>query len=87
MESTQSEQLLAEIRDIQREMLALQERSTALVERQYARAEKLQDRAEAMQEKSEGMVTQGRRFFMVIMPVLVVLIGYVSWLLFRRMGH
>ena len=68
-------------------MLALQERTTAIVERQYARAEKIQDRAEAMQAKSEGMVTQGRRFFMVILPVLVFLIGYVSWILFTRMGH
>ena len=87
MDPTTSERLLMEIRDIQKQLLALQERTTELVERQYQRAEKLQDRAEAMQEKSEGMVTQGRRFFMVIMPVLVILIGYVSWLLFRRMGH
>ena len=87
MESTPSERLLTEIRDIQKQMLALQERTTAIVERQYARAEKIQDRAEAMQAKSEGMVTQGRRFFMVILPVLVFLIGYVSWILFTRMGH
>ena len=82
-----SERLLTEIRDLQRELVALQERTTELVERQYARAEKLQARAEAMQDKSEGMVEQGRRLFVVIVPILIGLIAYVSWLLFGRLGH
>lgn len=87
MDGTNAERLLEEIRDIQKEMLALQERTTSLVERQYQRAEALQDRAEAMQAKSETMVTAGRRIFMIMLPVLIGLIGYVSWLLFRRHGH
>ena len=86
MDSQRVEELLAEIRDHQAEALELQRRATAIIERQYDRAEKLQDRAEAMQARGEGMVKYSRRALIVIFPVLFGLVGYVSWLLFGRLG-
>ncbi len=81
--------LLEEIRDnqqlqIQRqaEALELQRRQIALVERQFERSEKLQERAEQLQEKSGQLMERGRKVFMIVIPVLFVLLVYVSWLLF-----
>jgi len=50
---------------------------------QYDRAEKLHKRAEAIQEKSAALVSSGRKIVRIIIPILFVLIGYVTWLLFR----
>ena len=86
MDTDRAEALLGEIRDLQKQALDLQRRSTEIVERQYQRAAKLQDRAEAMQTRSEGIVRMGRRMMLLVIPVLVVLIGYVSWLLFGKLG-
>ena len=37
-----------------------------------------------MQTRSEGTVRM--RMMLLVIPVLVVLIGYVSWLLFAKLG-
>lgn len=81
--------LLEEIRDnqqlqIQRqsEALELQRRQIALVERQFERSEKLQERAEQLQERNGQLMERGRKVFMIIIPLLFVLLVYVSWLLF-----
>jgi uncharacterized membrane protein (DUF106 family) len=81
--------LLEEIRDNQKlqiqrqdEALELQRRQIALVERQFERSEKLQERAERLQEKSGQLMERGRKVFMIVIPVLFVLLVYVSWLLF-----
>lgn len=87
MESTRTEDLLAEIRDIQKQALQIQERTSGLIERQYQRAEKLQDRAEAIQERSASMVRYGKRLFLVITPILLALVVYVSWLLFVKLRY
>jgi len=83
--------LLEAIRDNQRqqlerqsEALALQREQFALVQRQFERTEKIQDRAEAIQAKSAQIVNVARRMVVIAVPVLVVLIAYVTWLLFRR---
>ncbi len=68
--------LLEQIRDNQAETLAL-------VKRQADRAERIQDRAEELQAKSAGIVKTARRSLAIILPVVVVLIVYLSWLLFR----
>ena len=68
--------LLEQIRDNQAETLAL-------VKRQAERTERIQDRAEELQAKSAGIVKAARRSIAFILPVVVVLIAYVSWLIFR----
>ena len=56
----------------------------AMVQRQYERTEKLQDRAESIQARSGQIVTAARRTVMIALPVVVLLIGYLTWLLFRH---
>jgi uncharacterized membrane protein (DUF106 family) len=68
--------LLEQIRDNQAEQLAL-------VKRQAERAERIQDRAEELQAKSAGIVTTARRSLAIVLPVVVLLIVYLSWLIFR----
>ena len=82
--------LLEQIRDNQAEQLARQREALEfqkgqfeLVKRQAERAEKIQDRAEELQAKSAGIVKTARRSLAIILPVVVVLIVYLSWLLFR----
>ena len=53
------------------------------MKRQAERAERIQDRAEELQAKSAGIVKSARRSLAVILPVVVVLIVYISWLIFR----
>ena len=67
--------LLKEIRDLQREQFEFSKR-------QYERSEKLHDRAEAIQDKTSSMMKVGRGLFMIVVPILIALIVYVSWLLF-----
>lgn len=68
--------LLEQIRDNQAEQLAL-------VKRQAERAERIQDRAEELQAKSAGIMATARRSLAIILPVVVLLIAYLSWLIFR----
>ena len=82
--------LLEQIRDNQAEQLARQREALdfqksqfELVKRQAERTERIQDRAEELQAKSAGIVKSARRSVAFILPVVVVLIVYVSWLIFR----
>ncbi len=82
--------LLEQIRDNQakqiagqQEALALQKVQFELVRRQVERAEKLQDRAEELQTRGMGMMKTARRTLAFILPVVIILIIYVSWILFR----
>jgi hypothetical protein len=68
--------LLEEIRDRQAEQLEI-------VKRQAARTERIQDRAEELQARSAGVVTTARRSLAVVLPVVILLIAYLSWLIFR----
>ena len=83
--------VLEEIRDNQRtqlerqaEALAIQREQFAIVQKQYARAEQIQDRAEAIQTKSAQLIAGSRKVVFVVLPIIILLIGYVSWLLFGR---
>jgi hypothetical protein len=78
------EGVLAEIRDNQKEALALHREHLSLVQRHYERAERINDRAEQIQAKSGQLIAGARRILTVAIPVLIVLIAYVSWLMFRR---
>jgi len=82
--------LLEQIRDNQAEQLARQREALEfqksqfeLVKRQAERAERIQDRAEELQAKSAGIVKTARRSLAFILPVVIVLIVYLSWLIFR----
>jgi uncharacterized membrane protein (DUF106 family) len=68
--------LLEQIRDDQNAQLEL-------MRRQAERTERIQDRAEELQAKSAGMVTTARRSLAFLLPLVILLIVYVSWLIFR----
>lgn len=89
-EAQQLDAILKEIRDNQKlqierqtEALALQREQWALLQRQADRHERIQDRAENIQAKSAQMVAVARRTLFFLLPVLILLMMYVSWLIFR----
>jgi hypothetical protein len=82
--------LLREIRDAQRAQLAKQDEALRvqreqlhLVQRQAERAERINDRTEQLQARSAEMVGVARKTLFAVLPILVVLIAYVTWLIFR----
>lgn len=75
--------LLEEIRDGQKLQLDRQTESLATQRDQFQKTQKLQERAEAIQDRSARLVGGVQRFVPIAMAVVVILIGYVSWLLFR----
>ncbi|MDH4258805.1 MAG: hypothetical protein OEW16_00735 [Gammaproteobacteria bacterium] len=83
-------ELLERIRDNQMthlarqaEVLALQKEQFEIVRRQAERAERLQDRAEELQARGMGIMKTARRSIAIVLPVVILLIIYLSWLLFR----
>jgi len=50
---------------------------------QAARAERIQQKAELLQDRSAALVGGARKAVLVIIPIIVLLIGYLSWLIFR----
>lgn len=84
-------QVLSEIRENQKHQLARQEEALALqrehfavLQRQVERAEKIQDRAERLQDRSAQLVGVARKIQIVAIPLLLAILLYVSWLLFRH---
>jgi hypothetical protein len=82
--------LLGEIRDTQRAQLARQEEALqmqreqfAVMQRQAERTERIQDRAEQIQSGSAQMLGVARKALFTVLPILIGLIGYVTWLMFR----
>lgn len=89
-EAQQLSSILKEIRDNQKlqldhqaEALALQREHHALIQRQTERHERLQDRAETIQAKGAQLMTVARKTLFVLLPIVTLLIVYVSWLIFR----
>ena len=83
--------VLEEIRDNQKllpdrqaEGLALQREQCALVQKQHERVERVQDRAEQIQTTSAQLVAGSRKLLVVHVPIIIALIAYVTWLLFRE---
>ena len=83
-------ELLAAIRDGQREQLAKQDEALAMqrrqfemAEQQFQRAEKLNDRAAQLQNRSAAIMANARRAMMVVMPLIFLALGVLLWLLFR----
>lgn len=85
MTDQQQEQtrILAEIREGQKESLELQRRQFEMAEAQFQRAERLHDKAEQIQDRSAQIIGAGRKLFIVIVPVIGILIVYLTWLLFQ----
>jgi hypothetical protein len=82
--------ILREIRDGQRlqlerqaEALALQREQLAVVQGQTERHERIQDRAENIQVKGAELMAVARKTLFVLLPLVGLLILYVSWLIFR----
>jgi uncharacterized membrane protein (DUF106 family) len=75
--------LLEQIRDNQAAALALQKEQFELFRRQVERTERIQDRAEELQARSAGIMTTARRSLAIVLPIVFVLIVYLSWLIFR----
>ena len=89
-ESTKIVALLEEIRAGQTQQLAnqlegleLQRKQFAVIQEQAVRAERIQQKAELLQDRGATLVLGARKAFLVIVPVIVVLILYLSWLLVR----
>ncbi|MFL6623966.1 MAG: hypothetical protein ACJ8KA_09095 [Sulfurifustis sp.] len=70
----------------QLEALAIQREQFAIFQRQAERAERIQDKAEKLQERSAQLVGGARKALVVVLPVIIVLVIYLSWLIFRT-GH
>ena len=68
----------------QAEALALQREQFEIYKRQADRVDRTHDRAERIQAKSSELVGAARKMFVVVVPILVLLIGYVTWLIFFR---
>lgn len=82
--------LLEEIRGNQRlqierqtEALALQKEQFDMVRKQFERTERLQTRAEELQNKSAQLVASSRGVLKFIIPVIILLLAYLTWLIFR----
>jgi uncharacterized membrane protein (DUF106 family) len=69
-------ELLEQIRDNQAAQLEIAQR---LAER----TERIQDRAEDLQARGMGIMKTARRSLAIVLPVVILLIIYLSWLLFR----
>jgi uncharacterized membrane protein (DUF106 family) len=68
---------------MQAEALELQRTNVALVEQQFERAKKMQDRAEKMQDSGAQLVATARKSMIVILPIILGLLLFVAWLIFR----
>ncbi len=67
----------------QGEALELQRQQFAMYKEQFERAEKLQDRAEKMQDAGARLMGVAKKSFIVILPIIFILIAYLTWLIFR----
>jgi uncharacterized membrane protein (DUF106 family) len=75
--------LLEQIRDNQMAALAMQKEQFELFRRQVERTERIQDRAEELQARSAGIMNTARRSLAIVLPVVILLIAYLTWLIFR----
>lgn len=76
-------ELLRRIERNQQEQLARQQQQLEMSRRQFERAERIQDRAEHLQDSSAAMIGTARKALVVILPIVIFLIVYLSWLILR----
>lgn len=82
--------LLEEIRSNQQrqmerqaEALAIQREQFDIFRRQAERTERIQEKAEKLQDRSAQIVGGARKMLFVVLPVIIVLVAYLSWLILR----
>lgn len=82
--------LLEEIRANQKlqlehqlEALELQRRQFTVFQEQATRAERIQQKAELLQDRGATLVRAARKAVFVLVPIIVLLLVYLSWLIFR----
>jgi uncharacterized membrane protein (DUF106 family) len=75
--------LLEQIRDNQAASLVMQKEQFELFRRQAERIERIQDRAEDLQTRGVGIMNTAKRTLAFVLPIVIVLILYLSWLIFR----
>jgi len=75
--------LLEQIRDNQAAALAMQKEQFELFRRQVERTERIQDRAEELQARGMGIMNTARRSIAFVLPIVILLIIYLTWLIFR----
>lgn len=93
MDADESARLLAlleEIRGTQKlqlerqlEALELQRKQFTVFQEQASRSERIQQKAELLQDRGATLVRGARKTFLVVVAIIVVLVVYLSWLLFR----
>jgi len=74
--------LLQEIRDGQREQLAIQRQHFEIAKTQYDKANAINEHAERIQAKTAALIDRSGKVFKVITPVLVILVLAAGWMLF-----
>ena len=79
------EALLTEANSLRREAIALQREALDAQRELLVRTRENLDLAKAVNDGAAQMQQKARRVLAILLPVVVVLIGYVSWLLFFKL--
>lgn len=80
------EALLVEANRLRGETLSLQRESLAAQRKAMEEARENLKLAESVNLRALALQTAGRRVLMLLLPLILILIGYVSWLLFFKVG-
>lgn len=75
--------LLERMHANQEAALAVQKEQFEMFRRQVERTERIQDRAEEMQARGMGIMKTARRSLAIVLPIVILLIAYLTWLIFR----
>ena len=67
----------------QSESIAMQREQFAAFKKQMQGINKMQDRAQHIQEKAAQLVGASRKVLVVVIPFALLILIYLSWLLFR----
>ena len=54
-----------------------------MAQTQFERAEKITDRAGQIQDQSARIMATARRALVVVLPIIFLLLIYLTWLIFR----
>ena len=79
------EALLTEANSLRREAIALQREALDAQRELLVRTRENLDLAKAVNDGAAQMQQKARRVLAILLPVVVLLIGYVSWLLFFKL--
>jgi len=84
LDGTRLEQLLEEANALKRESLALQKEALAEQSKLIDDTRANLELARQVNERAAELQTKARRALALLLPLIVVLIAYVSWILFFR---